>query len=347
MLQSPKFLYRSELGPAGAPLDGYEIASKLSFWLLGTTPSDELLDAAAAGALDSVDGLESAARAMLEQPAAVEVMRDFHGQLYRLALYDDVDRADVPAVAEAELAETSHRFFDAVFTGGEGLRAILTSTRVFVGPGLAASYGVAAGARADRGAALDPSRIGYFMQVPFLLLNGRDDGPDPIRRGAALADEVLCLALLGHARPRPPLPPLAAGQTNRDRVEQRPRAARVATRDLDQSARLRVRGLRRPRPARATRQRRRRRHDRELFVRRRHAAVRRRARADAHPGGRHAGAHLLREDADGLRAAARPRRGRSAAAAGSRGGQPGALLEGDGVSLVRNPAFRLRAEGTP
>ena len=35
MLQSPKFLYRSELGPAGAPLDGYEIASKLSFWLLG------------------------------------------------------------------------------------------------------------------------------------------------------------------------------------------------------------------------------------------------------------------------------------------------------------------------
>ena len=74
MLASPKFLYRSELGPAGQPLDGYEIASKLSFWLLGTTPSDELLDTAAAGGLDAVDGVESAARAMLEQPGAVEVM---------------------------------------------------------------------------------------------------------------------------------------------------------------------------------------------------------------------------------------------------------------------------------
>ena len=96
LLQSPKFLYRSELGPAGAPLDGYELASKLSFWLLGTTPSDELLDAAAAGALDAVDGLERAARAMLEQPAAVEIMRDFHGQLYRLALYDDINRPTCP-----------------------------------------------------------------------------------------------------------------------------------------------------------------------------------------------------------------------------------------------------------
>ena len=116
MLQSPKFLYRSELGPAGAPLDGYEIASKLSFGLLGTTPSDELLDAAGAGALDSIEGLERAARAMLERPAAIEVMRDFHGQLYRLDRYDDVDRIDVPGSIESELAETSHRFFDAVFT---------------------------------------------------------------------------------------------------------------------------------------------------------------------------------------------------------------------------------------
>ena len=229
MLQSPKFLYRSELGPAGAPLDGYEVASKLSFWLLGTTPSDELLDAAAAGTLDSVDGLESAARAMLERPAAVEIMRDFHGQLYRLDLYDDVNRTDVPASIESELAETSARFFDAVFANGEGLRAILTSTRYFVGPGLAASYGTQPAPTAIEARTLDPSRIGYFMQVPFLLLNGRDDGPDSIRRGVALADEVLCLELPGHPRPShrfrrwPRARPIAIVS------KRRPRAARVAT----------------------------------------------------------------------------------------------------------------------
>ena len=46
MLQSPSFLYRTELGPVGEPLSGYEIASKLSFWLLDTTPSDAMNRAA-------------------------------------------------------------------------------------------------------------------------------------------------------------------------------------------------------------------------------------------------------------------------------------------------------------
>ena len=129
LLESPKFLYRSEMVPGGAPLDGYEVASKLSFLLLGTTPSDSLLDQAAAGDLDSADGLETAARALLEQTAAVTAMRDFHGQLYRLGRYDGLDDAWVAPALRAEMAEVSYRFFDAVFTEGEGLRAILTSPR--------------------------------------------------------------------------------------------------------------------------------------------------------------------------------------------------------------------------
>jgi hypothetical protein len=81
MLQAPAFLYRSELGPAGEPLTSHEIASKLSFWLLDTTPSDALLDAADADALATVEELEALAREMLEQSAARAVMRDFHGQV--------------------------------------------------------------------------------------------------------------------------------------------------------------------------------------------------------------------------------------------------------------------------
>jgi hypothetical protein len=231
MLQSPKFLYRSELGAAGAPLDGYEIASKLSFWLLGTTPRDDLLDAAAAGALDSSAGLESAARAMLERSDAVAVMRDFHGQLYRLDAAGAVDRASVPASLKPELAEASYRFFDAVFAGGEGLGAILTSSRAFVGPGLADSYGVSRPAQIEE-QTLDPSRIGYFMQVPFLLVDGRDDGPDTIARGTAVANEVLCLDIMGHVGPALPLPAPAAGQTDRARVAAATAACTPCHRDL-------------------------------------------------------------------------------------------------------------------
>lgn len=38
MLQSPYFLYRTELGAVGAPLTGYEIAAKLSLWLSTRRP---------------------------------------------------------------------------------------------------------------------------------------------------------------------------------------------------------------------------------------------------------------------------------------------------------------------
>jgi hypothetical protein len=57
------------------------------------------------------------------------------------------------------------------------------------------------------------------MQVPFLLLDGLDDGPESVARGVALANEVLCLDVPGHPAPHSPLPALAAGQTNRDRIE--------------------------------------------------------------------------------------------------------------------------------
>lgn len=113
MLVSPHFLYRTELGAAGEPLSGYEAASKLSFWLLGTTPSDALLDSAATGELDSVEGLESVARQMLEQGGAVEVMRDFHAQAFVLSRFDAVAKPNVPEFDEtvaAELAAASTLF---------------------------------------------------------------------------------------------------------------------------------------------------------------------------------------------------------------------------------------------
>jgi hypothetical protein len=221
MLQSPHFLYRTELGPGGEALSGYEIASKLSFWLLDTTPSDDLLDAAAAGDLDSVDGIESAARAMLETDAAVEVMRDFHAQLYRLAELTFVARPDVPEYSpelKAELELAAHGFFDQVFVQGEGLREIFTSSRAFVGPLLAPLYGMDPAPADLEMRTLASSRVGYFTQVPFLLMHARGRQPSPVGRGAALAMDALCRKL---ESPPPDLvfPTAEPGQTLREYFE--------------------------------------------------------------------------------------------------------------------------------
>jgi len=223
-LASPNFLYRSELGAAGEPLSGYEIAAKLSFWLLGTTPDDDLLDTAAAGGLDTVAGVEAAARAMLERPEAAAVMRDFHGQLYHFGRYAALDPARATDAVRAELAEVSSRFFDAIFVRGESLRSVFTSARFFVGPALAPMYGLAAPPAAIEERTFDVSgdaaRLGYFTQVPFLLLNGASDGEsDPIARGLALNRDVLCVALASHTDVLPALPALMPGQTKRSQIE--------------------------------------------------------------------------------------------------------------------------------
>jgi hypothetical protein len=223
MLESPHFLYRSELGPGGEPLSGYEVASKLSFWLLGTTPSDDLLDAAAAGELDSVEGVESAARAMLETSAALAVLREFHAQLYDIAHYASVDKPNVPefsAALRTELEQASLAFFDDVFARGAGLREILTSTRAFVGPLLAPLYGMDPASAQLEVRDLGSSRVGYFMQVPFLLLHGSDRTPNTVARGLLLAMDVLCRGLPPPPTETPPeVPSFEPGQTNRERIE--------------------------------------------------------------------------------------------------------------------------------
>jgi len=221
MLQSPQFLYRSELGRALEPLNAYELASKLSFWLLDTTPSDALLDAAGAGKLDSVDALVASARQMLEDPRAREVMRGFHDQLYRLDLPFSDSWAGIPEYTEAlhaELVESSYRFFDDVFTHDGGLRDILSSNRGYVGPNLAPLYGITPAPGALEARLLGPSRSGYFMQVPFLLFNGTEHLPLSINRGVALEVRVLCGAV-GSIESLPITPP-APNQTNRQHVSE-------------------------------------------------------------------------------------------------------------------------------
>jgi hypothetical protein len=223
MLQSPHFLYRTELGAADGPLSAYELASKLSFWLLGTTPSDSLLDAAAAGKLASNSELVAAARQMLDDPRATSVMRDFHGQLLHVASFKNISKSpEYDPALNSELALASNAFFDLIFAGNLGLREFLTSKQAYVGQGLAPFYGLdATGAELEL-RDVGPSRTGYFMQVPFLMLWSHNTEPDAVHRGSQLEAALLCGPLRPHPQDpmAPPPPPNIPNQTNRQRTVQ-------------------------------------------------------------------------------------------------------------------------------
>jgi hypothetical protein len=225
MLQSPYFLYRTELGAVNAPLSSYEMAAKLSLWLRNSAPDDALLDAAGGpGKLDTAEGAAAAAQKLLEDPAAKAVMRTFHGEFLHFNKFSQLSKVEVPSYDPAinpELAESAYLFFDKIFSQGLGVRDIFLSTTGFVGTQMAPLYaaGGAAPASGFVERELGPGRVGYFLQLPFLVLYGHNADPDSIHRGVSMSLDVLCAPLGPPAAVIPPLPDPMPGQTNRMRVD--------------------------------------------------------------------------------------------------------------------------------
>jgi len=219
MLQSPNFVYRTEMADNGKPLSCYEIASMRSFWLLDTTPTEAMLDAAKGGAFDSSENAAMQAAEMLEDPAAKAVMRKFHNELYKFDLYDNINKDMVAGYTEAlnpELKEASYLFFDRLFTQGLGVKEMLTSNVAFAGPNMAKLYGVTVTGSGIQQITMQ-DRIGYYSQVPFLTLWGINNDPDSIHRGTKINIDTLCAVPGMPGAELPPVPAIAANQTNRER----------------------------------------------------------------------------------------------------------------------------------
>jgi hypothetical protein len=97
LLQSLNFLYRVETNELDVDsgrlkYDGSSMATRLAFLLTGRPPSDALLSAAAAGELDSVEGVRAAAAPMLNDPSAVERMGQFFIELSQAELVSVVEK---------------------------------------------------------------------------------------------------------------------------------------------------------------------------------------------------------------------------------------------------------------
>jgi hypothetical protein len=223
MLQNPNFLYRMELGADGAPLSGFEVASKLSFLLRDTTPDDALLDAAERGELATPDAVATRAQAMLDSAEAVPVVARYHSELFGLNRFETIekDRTLFPnynPAMNADLMAADRRFFDGVYQSGEGLREILLSPTAFVTATIAPLYGVTASGSGLTEVTLGAERPGFFTRIGFLAYNANLREPDPIHRGVDLARRLLCSTLAPPPGDIPQLPAPIPGQTNRERV---------------------------------------------------------------------------------------------------------------------------------
>jgi hypothetical protein len=233
MLQSPSLLYRVELGspddggPEGRALTGYEVATRLSYLVLASTPPDALLDAAEAGLLDDADGVEQAARALLDDPRAPDRLASFYMQWLDLVELDHVNRDPqaYPGWGEplrASMQEEARHLLQAHLLGGGDLLDVLTTDTAWVDAELAALYGLPAppSGWAEVPLPADRERGGLLTTAAVLTVTGRQGVTTPIERGKFIREALLC-----HTMPPPPadIPMVQSpvpGQSDRERLQQ-------------------------------------------------------------------------------------------------------------------------------
>jgi hypothetical protein len=207
---SPHFLYRGETpGPAHAqvPLNDWELASRLSFFLTSSLPDTPLLAAAAAGKLREPDVLAEHARRLTADDRARRMAVEFACQWLHIRDFDTLDEKSerhFPTFARlrGNMYEESIRFFADLFQGNRSVLSILDADHTFLNEALAVHYGIP-NVKGDSWRRVDGmkafSRGGILGQGTTLSKQSGASRTSPILRGNWVAE-----ALLGDKLPRPP-----------------------------------------------------------------------------------------------------------------------------------------------
>ncbi len=210
MLLSPNFLYKIELGAAGAAAAGgqiqltpYEVASRLSYMFWGTMPDSALLAAADTGKLGSRPDVRAQAMRMVNNPLARETLIYLHKRWLGLdqigaATKDATKYPNFGPDMTAAMDTEAHNFLDSVvWPQGSGLQALLTSTTTSANSVLAALYGVTMPAStAFTQVQLNPmQRSGILTLSSTIAVHTFADESEPVHRGKFVRERLLCQTL--------------------------------------------------------------------------------------------------------------------------------------------------------
>ncbi len=240
VLASPQFLFRLESAPApsaarraGAPyrVRDLDLATRLSYFLWGVGPDEDLIAQAALGRLSTPAVFEKQVRRMLADPRSEALSTRFAAQWLRLRdveeilpdalLYPYFDRT----LGRAMMRETE-LFFDSLVREDRSLLDLITADYTFVNERLARHYGIPNVTGTDFVRVAVPDyRRGILGHGSVLVQTSVADRTSPVMRGKWVME-----VMLGSPPPAPPpnVPALeetggAAGAkilTVRERMEQ-------------------------------------------------------------------------------------------------------------------------------
>ena len=213
VLVAPAFLYRAEKpgpGDRPGPVNDWELATRLSYFLWSSAPDAELRSVAASGKLHDPETLVAQTRRMLGDPRVRRLATEFACAWLHVYDFDQLSEKSerhFPTFNSLRSAmyEETIRFFTDLFQRDGSVLDILDADYTFLNEDLAKHYGIAGVkfANSNEWRRVDGvkkfSRGGILAQATTLAKQSGASRTSPILRG-----NWLCEALLGEKLPRPP-----------------------------------------------------------------------------------------------------------------------------------------------
>jgi hypothetical protein len=209
ILVSPKFLFRVELDDRpesrdAHPLDDYQLAARLSYFLWSTLPDEELF--ALAGKKQLTPHLDSQVRRLLASPRSKAFVENFALQWLQLRnlrtftpdpkLFPEFDER-----LRAAMFKETELFFGAILREDRSILDLLDADFTFVNGRLAKHYGISGvyGEEFRRVKLTDGLRGGLLAQASILTVTSNPTRTSPVKRGKWVLEQVL-----GTPPPDPP-----------------------------------------------------------------------------------------------------------------------------------------------
>lgn len=212
VLASPHFLYRVEDdNPADfvdgvRPLNDFELASRLSYFLWSSMPDERLFQLAGEKKLHTAEQLNAEVDRMLADPKSSALVENFAGQWLQLRDLEGLSPDPVKFSAfDATLRKSMRRETELLFTNilkeNRSILELLSADYSFVDERLAKHYGIegVSGNEFQR-VELNGKRRGMLMHGSILLLTSNPTRTSPVKRGKWVLENLL-------AEPPPPPPP--------------------------------------------------------------------------------------------------------------------------------------------
>jgi hypothetical protein len=236
-LCSPKFLFRVETDDAPTssavkPLDEFQLATRLSYFLWSSMPDDKLLDLAEQKQLTGQ--LDAQVRRMLADPRASVLVRNFAMQWLQIKRIDFIspDGQLFPTFNEklrASMLKETELFVESIFREDRSVLELIDADYTFLNEPLAKHYGIAdtlgnpigqrpkkpggqpiVGEQFRRVALQDRTRGGLLTQASVLTVTSNPTRTSPVKRGRWVLEQIL-------GAPPPPPPPNVPELSEKDK----------------------------------------------------------------------------------------------------------------------------------